>query len=129
MKQLIAILEQSRTIKYDFPPLARLAKMFEEGGEFSETAMNHLGYLPHKTPKESPFGEADDVIITVLDTLGSLYPELSPERVGEILESQLLLKCGKWQRVVIDPRNASLGTGHMIDTAKRLGLKVKIVPV
>jgi hypothetical protein len=105
MNQLIEIIKQGRGIKYHFPPLARLGKLFEEGGEFSETVLHNQGYLPHKTPKESPFGEAADVLICLVDTLASLYPELSPERIGEILESQLLIKRGKWQRVVIDPGN------------------------
>jgi hypothetical protein len=108
MKQLIEIIEQGRSIKYPFPPLARLGKLFEEGGEFSETVLYSQGYLTHKAPKESPFGEAADVMICLVDTLASIYPELSSERIVEILESQILIKRGKWQSVVIDPGNAKV---------------------
>jgi hypothetical protein len=105
MNQLTKVIEQSRTIKYEFPPLARLGKVFEEGGEFSETVMHSLGYLPHKAPKESPFGEAADVIICLVDTLASVYPMLSPAHITDMLEEQLVIKSEKWKRVVIDPGN------------------------
>ena len=96
---------QGREIKYPFPPLARLAKLFEEGGEFSETVMHQQGFLPHKTPKETPFGEAADVIICLVDTLASLYPDLSPSWISEALQNHIEAKREKWQRVVIDPQN------------------------
>jgi NTP pyrophosphatase (non-canonical NTP hydrolase) len=105
MNQLIEIIKQGRGVKYHFPPLARLGKLFEEGGEFSETVLHNQGYLPHKTPKESPFGEAADVLICLVDTLASLYPELSPAHIAATLENQVILKREKWQRVVITPGN------------------------
>ena len=99
------IASQGRTLKYPFPALARLSKLFEEGGEFAETVMHNQGYLPHKVPKETPFGEAADVIICVVDTLSACYPDLSPEWIAESLANHIRSKREKWKQVVIDPQN------------------------
>ena len=121
------IAHQGRQINYNFPPLARLAKLFEEGGEFSETVMHKLGYLPHKTPKETPFGEAADVIICLIDTLASVYPELSPGWIAEALENHIEAKRKKWQQVVIEPQNAQVDLAYrkaLQDTKDNWNLEV-----
>lgn len=76
-------------------------KLMEEVGEYAETINFALGYLPHKQMKESPFGEAADVIQNVLAILRKLYPELSDDRILEILEEQLILKTDKWQSIMV----------------------------
>lgn len=105
MKPLIDIVELGRSIEYDFPPLARLAKLTEEVGEFSETTMHTLGYLPHKDVKETPFGEAADAIICIVDVLASCYPELGSEWIIESLLKHIENKSLKWKSI-IDKRNS-----------------------
>ena len=106
MNQVVEIIKQGREIEYDFPPLARLGKLFEECGEFSETVVHNQGFLPHKSPKESPFGEAADVFICLIDTLASLYPESTPELISLCFIEAVETKRDKWQKVVIDPGNS-----------------------
>jgi len=105
MNELLQIVKQGRTMKYDWPPLARLGKVMEETGEFAETIMHIQGFLPHKSPKETPIGEAADVLICTIDTLASVYPELSPEHIIEELLKSIKHKSKKWKEVIIDPRN------------------------
>ena len=76
-------------------------KLMEEVGEYAETINFAMGYLPHKQMKESPFGEAADVIQNAVAILGKLHPELSHERILEILEDQLILKTDKWESIMV----------------------------
>jgi hypothetical protein len=71
-------------------------KMMEEVGEFSEIALFHLGHNQHKTFKEDIFGEAADVMLCVLDTLGALHMELSPTELQDRLLDALITKHAKW---------------------------------
>ena len=77
-------------------PLVRNAKIMEEVGEFSEALLFKLGHLPHKKMKEPIEGEAADVILCILDTLASVYPEMTHDELSEMLEKQLIKKSQKW---------------------------------
>jgi len=91
------------------PVLARNSKIMEEVGEFSEALLHKLGFLPHKTMKEPLVGEAADVILCVLDTLASAYPELSEDELGSLILEQIEKKTQKWKDVMklrYDQRNS-----------------------
>lgn len=88
-----------------FPALARNAKIMEEVGEFSEALLHKFGFLPHKKLKEPIEGEAADVIMCVIDTLASAYPELSSGELAEMLSAQIDKKSRKWG-IVMDMRSA-----------------------
>ena len=81
-------------------PLVRNAKIMEEVGEFSEALLFKLGHLPHKTMKEPIEGEAADVIICVIDTLQSVYPDLTVDELSDMLQQQLDRKSQKWTDVM-----------------------------
>lgn len=83
------------------PPLVRHAKMVEESGEFAEALLHRLGHLPHKTMKEPIEGEVADVIICALDTLRSVYTDLSHQEFENMLQEQLDLKSKKWENILI----------------------------
>lgn len=78
----------------------RMLKIVEEVGELAEAIAHKQGFLPHKTMKEPPEGEVADVIITALDTLVALYPDLSLNKVRTMLAEQLVKKSTKWQTVL-----------------------------
>lgn len=82
-------------------PLVRHAKLVEESGEFAEALLHSLGHLPHKTMKEPIEGEVADIIICALDTLRSVYPELTNEEFEEMLQKQLDTKAQKWDNILI----------------------------
>ena len=83
------------------PPLVRHAKMVEESGEFAEALLHKLGHLPHKTMKEPIEGEVADIIICALDTLRSVYMDMSREEFENMLQNQLDLKSKKWESILI----------------------------
>lgn len=100
------LIQHSRRINRNkFPILASLAKCTEELGEFAEASMYNMGYLQHKQLKETPFAEAADVIICVVDTLAAQYPELSVDYIQEALEAELTRKQVKWIAVSKDWSN------------------------
>lgn len=76
-------------------------KLMEEVGELAEVVNHQNGWLPHKTLKESAFGEAADVIQCTLTLLRKLYPELNHSQVLEQLSLHLELKSNKWQSVMV----------------------------
>lgn len=104
-KLLTEIINQSKQPDNLLPPQLRTTKLMEEVGEFAETVLIAHGYLKHKNPKERPEGEAADVVICTLDTLAGVYPELSSERIVEMLDKQLRLKASKWARVTAEANN------------------------
>lgn len=81
-------------------PLVRNAKIMEEVGEFSEALLHKLGHLPHKTMKEPIEGEAADIILCVIDTLASVYPDLTPIELANMLSLHLEKKSQKWVSVM-----------------------------
>lgn len=81
-------------------PLVRNAKIMEEVGEFSEALLFKLGHLPHKTMKEPIEGEAADIIICVIDTLQSVYPDMTVDELHDMLDKQLAKKSAKWINVM-----------------------------
>ena len=88
---------------HDMKPLGSMGlKLMEEVGEFAETLNHRLGYLPHKTMKETPFGEAADVIQNVFACLAKAYPQLSPSQIIHEVEHQLVVKTDKWQRIMVE---------------------------
>jgi NTP pyrophosphatase (non-canonical NTP hydrolase) len=82
-------------------PLVRHAKLVEESGEFAEALLHKLGHLPHKTMKEPIEGEVADIIICALDTLRSVYMDLTPEDFVKMLQKQLDTKAEKWENILI----------------------------
>ncbi len=94
------IFKLSRSTYNTLPVLARNSKIMEELGEFSEALLHKLGFLPHKTMKESIFGEAADVLICTLDTLADACPELTEEQLEEALIAELSKKSDKWERIM-----------------------------
>jgi NTP pyrophosphatase (non-canonical NTP hydrolase) len=81
------------------PSLARHAKLVEESGEFAEAILYKLNILNYKTMKEPVEGEAADVIICVIDTLKSLYPDMDHDEFNNMLQSQIDKKCNKWSNL------------------------------
>lgn len=80
---------------------AMTLKLMEEVGELAE-AVNHFnGYLPHKVMKETPFGEAADVIQCTITILHKLYPYMSNADIIKELEVQLSFKTDKWESVMV----------------------------
>lgn len=75
-----------------------IAKLFEEGGEFSEACMIKNGKLSTKKPKTEvdDFLEAADMIICILDLLKKNNPELSKGETIYILGLALETKTTKW---------------------------------
>lgn len=94
------VFELSRGETNTLPVLARNSKLMEETGEFSQALLYKLGYLPHKNIEEPLIGETADVILCLLDTLSSAYPENTPEELQEMLLEQLEKKSKKWEKVM-----------------------------
>lgn len=70
-------------------------KFFEEAGEFSVEVGIVLG-VTNKTPgPDGVVGEAADVVITCLDIVHRLYPNLTEEEFEAVLQTKL----DKWKRV------------------------------
>ncbi len=101
MQEMIKkVFELSRGKTNTLPVLARNAKLMEETGEFSQALLYKLGYLPHKNVEEPLIGETADVVLCVLDTLASAYPENTPEELQQMLLEQLEKKSKKWEKVM-----------------------------
>lgn len=94
------VFELSRGDSNTLPVLARNAKLMEETGEFSQALLYKLGYLPHKNVEEPLIGETADVILCLLDTLSSAYPENTPQELQNMLLEQLQKKSKKWEKVM-----------------------------
>ena len=90
----------AKSVANTWHPLVRNSKLMEEVGEFSEALLFKLGHLPHKTMKEPIEGEAADIIICVIDTLQSVYPDLTPDELHDTLQLQLAKKSAKWASVI-----------------------------
>jgi NTP pyrophosphatase (non-canonical NTP hydrolase) len=84
-------------------PGAMGLKLMEEVGEFAEAINFALGNLPHKKVKESPFGEAADVVQCVIALLVKTYPQMDNERIIEELYKQMVVKNDKYEKKVIEP--------------------------
>jgi NTP pyrophosphatase (non-canonical NTP hydrolase) len=82
-------------------------KLMEEVGEFAEAINFAIGNLPHKKLKESPFGEAADVIQCTVVLLTKAYPQMTTERIIEELAKQLAIKDDKYEKKVIEPLRAT----------------------
>ena len=107
-------------------------KLMEEVGELAEVVNHQNGWLPHKTLKESAFGEAADVIQCTLTLLRKLYPDLSHAEVLAQLSEHLELKSNKWERVMVrktpkttEPHIVIIhtnGDGHWSKHARPVGI-------
>lgn len=75
-------------------------KLMEEVGEFGEATLKHLGYLRHKEVKETPFGEAADIVNVVLGMLASMYPDLDSPKIIEELVVQIQHKKNKYESIM-----------------------------
>ena len=97
------LLQQCIDVRRQFdnvPTLALGLKLSEEVGEFSETVLKACGFLRHKEVKETPFGEAADVINVVLGILGNLYPENTSQEIVLKLKEQIDIKKNKYERIM-----------------------------
>ena len=107
-------------------------KLMEEVGELAEVVNHQNGWLPHKTLKESAFGEAADVIQCTLTLLRKLYPDLSHTEVLAQLSEHLELKSNKWESVMVrktpktpEPHIVIIhtnGDGHWSKHARPVGI-------
>jgi len=89
-------------------------KLMEEVGELAEVVNHQNGWLPHKTLKESAFGEAADVIQCTLTLLRKLYPDLSHDDLLDQLSAHLELKSTKWESIMVRkaPKQTSIVVLH-----------------
>ena len=104
LKALIEIVNTSKQSEFPEHWTASdlIAKLFEEGGEFSEACMIKLGKLSTKTA-ETPiddFYEAADMIICILDLLIKINPELSKGVAIKGLTFALEQKTEKWKNKI-----------------------------
>lgn len=104
------ILEIVKTVRdrETFPTWALMMKLGEEVGELNESLLAEFGYLKHKDKEfESPFGEAADVILVVLNVLTTQYKdELTAEEIVAELEKQIHKKFEKYlKRLECDVNN------------------------
>lgn len=76
-------------------------KLMEEVGELAEVINHFNGYLPHKTMKETAFGEAADVIQCTVTILQKMYPQWSNDQILAELSTQLSGKTDKWESVMV----------------------------
>jgi NTP pyrophosphatase (non-canonical NTP hydrolase) len=76
-------------------------KLMEEVGELAEVVNHQNGWLPHKTLKESAFGEAADVIQCTLTLLRKLYTDLTHDQVLAQLSEYMDRKSDKWESVMV----------------------------
>ena len=86
--------------KEDAPAFALGLKLGEETGEFQQNLLHTYGYLHQKEMKENIFGEAADVINTVIGTLGALYPYQTPEDLVARLQEAMYNKGIKYERLL-----------------------------
>ena len=86
----------------DSHPLALTTKLFEEGGELSEVVLKMTGHLRHKDKEFEPvMEEAADVINVTLGILAVVFPEKSPEELGEELLTALNKKANKYLNILL----------------------------
>ena len=90
------------THKYEtMPPIALVAELFEEGGEFAEAMLKENGYLRHKEKEfEGPMGEAADIINVVIGALTANYPEKTPEELTSELLTSFIKKGQKYAGLI-----------------------------
>lgn len=79
---------------------ALVIKLGEEFGEFCEAALKETGYLQHKTLKEDSFGEAADIINTLLAALQKLWPHMSDEVLLMYLADHVDAKRRKYEAIL-----------------------------
>ena len=86
--------------KEEAPAWALGLKLGEETGEFQSNLLHTMGHLHQKTMDEDIFGEAADVINTVVGTLAALYPYQSPDELVERLRIAMYNKGQKYERLL-----------------------------
>ena len=101
---IVEALELSRELE-DAPTLVLNAKLSEEFGELSEALLKEMGYLQHKTLKESSISEAADIINVLLAVLSAHYPDKSVDDIIRELRDAIVLKCAKY-RDILENKNA-----------------------
>lgn len=86
--------------KEDAPAWALGLKLGEESGEFQQNLLSELGHLHHKEMNEDIFGEAADVINTVIGAISKLYPELPSDEFIERMRIAMYNKGEKYERLL-----------------------------
>lgn len=106
MKDNLNIEEQCKYLfemvqeKEDAPPWALGLKLGEEMGEFQQNLLHTYGHLHQKEMDEDIFGEAADVINTVIGVLGTLYPFQNSDELVERLQEAMYNKGTKYERLL-----------------------------
>lgn len=84
------------------PPLAMVAKLFEESGELAQEVNIAEGHLPHKRPgPDGILGEAADVVQNALCILAASLPDLPPAELLAVFGAKLAEKNGKWAGIMV----------------------------
>lgn len=86
--------------KEEAPAWALGLKLGEEAGEFQSNLLHMHGHLHQKTMDEDIFGEAADVINTVIGTLAQVYPYQSPDELIKRLREAMHNKGKKYERLL-----------------------------
>jgi len=84
------------------PSWAMTLKLGEEVGELNEVILHDCGYLQYKKKewKDTPVGEAADIINTLLGMLQAHYPDKTPEEISEELFKESIRKGTKYGRIL-----------------------------
>lgn len=88
------IAEVSDEMGYTQPVINRGYKFAEESGEFMVEIGAKLKITNKKEGPDGVVGEAADVMITCLDIVHRLFPDLTEEQFAEVVERKL----AKWKR-------------------------------
>lgn len=87
------------------PPEILGLKLGSETGEFQEAVSMVLGFNQHKQDDDGPFGEAADVINTLLSAIVRLYPQMTSEEIIAELLHRSEIKGLKYQRILDNQKN------------------------
>lgn len=73
-------------------------KFGEESGEFMKEVGIAIGAIRRKPSEDGVIGEGADVVITCLDIVHRIHPDLTQEQFMKVVEKKL----AKWKRVAAD---------------------------
>ena len=82
------------------PASVLAAKLFEEGGEFTECALILEGWCAQKTMKEPIEGELADCFMLLLAAYGRLYPDDTPYELMMRMYEAFNRKFAKYKDVI-----------------------------
>jgi NTP pyrophosphatase (non-canonical NTP hydrolase) len=88
------ITEMSDKLGKGSDPVIRMLKFGEEVGEFTVEVAVKTGNCSKPQGPDGVVGEAADVIITCLDIMHKLHPEVTSKQFDEVVKNKL----AKWER-------------------------------